>query len=1150
MACIKGASRSASVAFSPDSPYLAAGTMAGAVDLSFSSSANLEIFKLDFQSEDRELPVVGQCPSSERFNRLSWVKTGSATEQFSLGLIAGGLVDGSINIWNPLNLIRSEDIDSALVGRLQKHTGPVRGLEFNTNTPNLLASAAEEGELYIWDLSNPSEPTHFPSLKGVGSFAQGEISFLSWNRMVQHILASTSYNGTTVVWDLKRQKPVISFTDSNKRRCSVLQWNPDVATQLIVASDDDNSPSLRVWDVRNTISPLKEFVGHTKGVIAMSWCPNDSSFLLTCAKDNRTICWDTVSGEIVSELPPSTNWNFDIHWYPKIPGVISASSFDGKIGIYNIEACTKWSSGERDFSGNMSIAGPSVHLRAPKWLKCPTGVSFGFGGRLVSFKSSSATGPPGNSEVYVHNLVTELSLVSRSTEFESAIQNGEKTSLRILCDRKSTEAESEDDRETWGFLKVMFEDEGTARTKLLSHLGFSSPTEGNENVVDGLAQEMTNALSLDERITSRIGLVEGREISAFPTDNGEEFFDNLQSPKADVLHSPSREGFAGEGGTNGEHVQPELGEPGESSDSSFEESIQHALVVGDYKGAVAHCISANRMADALVIAHVGGSSLWESTRDQYLKSSHSSYLKVVSAMVNNDLMSLVNTRPLNSWKETLALLCTFAQGEEWTVLCDTLASRLMVVGNTLAATLCFICAGNIDKTVEIWSHSLKCEHEGRTYVDLLQDLMEKTIVLALAVGQKRFSASLSKLVENYAELLASQGLLTTAMEYLKLLGSEDSSHELAILRDRIAFSAQDSETLKALPFDNTEPQAEPVYASDPSGVSAVDTSQHYYQEKPVSLQHQSIPTSPYAEGYQQPFSASYGGGYQPIQQRQPFQEYIAPGPFQPSTSPQMFLPSQAPQVPQANFASPPITTQPTVRPFIPATPPVLKNVEQYQQPTLGSQLYPGVPTPAYQPGLSGSTSLGSAPSQVGPIPGPIPGHKLPQIVAPTPTPRGFMPVTNPGFVQRPTMGPMHPQSPTQPAQIPSVTTPPAPPPTVQTVDTSNVPAELRPVITTLTRLFNETSEALGGSRANPAKKREIEDNSRKIGALFAKLNSGDISSNAASKLGQLSQAVDSGDFGAALHIQVLLTTSDWDECNFWLAALKRMIKTRQSVRLN
>lgn len=86
---------------------------------------------------------------------------------------------------------------------------------------------------------------------------------------------------------------------------------------------------------------------------------------------------------------------------------------------------------------------------------------------------------------------------------------------------------------------------------------------------------------------------------------------------------------------------------------------------------------------------------------------------------------------------------------------------------------------------------------------------------------------------------------------------------------------------------------------------------------------------------------------------------------------------------------------------------------------------------------------------------------------------------------------------------------------------SRAPASQRPVITTLTRLFNETSEALGGPRANPAKKREIDDNSKKIGALFAKLNSNDISKNAVEKLVQLCQALDNGDFSTALQIQVL-----------------------------
>ncbi|RWW81102.1 hypothetical protein BHE74_00010530 [Ensete ventricosum] len=81
-------------------------------------------------------------------------------------------------------------------------------------------------------------------------------------------------------------------------------------------------------------------------------------------------------------------------------------------------------------------------------------------------------------------------------------------------------------------------------------------------------------------------------------------------------------------------------------------------------------------------------------------------------------------------------------------------------------------------------------------------------------------------------------------------------------------------------------------------------------------------------------------------------------------------------------------------------------------------------------------------------------------------------------------------------------------------------AELKPVIATLTRLYDETSAALGGPHANPSRKREIEDNSRRIGSLFGKLNSGDMSPDAAAKLVQLCQALDAGDFAGALHIQV------------------------------
>jgi protein transport protein SEC31 len=85
---------------------------------------------------------------------------------------------------------------------------------------------------------------------------------------------------------------------------------------------------------------------------------------------------------------------------------------------------------------------------------------------------------------------------------------------------------------------------------------------------------------------------------------------------------------------------------------------------------------------------------------------------------------------------------------------------------------------------------------------------------------------------------------------------------------------------------------------------------------------------------------------------------------------------------------------------------------------------------------------------------------------------------------------------------------------------SSFAAELRPIIATLTRLYDETSKILAGT---PAKKREIEDNSKKIGALFAKLNTGDISPNVSSKLIQMCSALDINDFATAMQIQVYFT---------------------------
>ncbi|PWZ13233.1 Imidazole glycerol phosphate synthase hisHF, chloroplastic [Zea mays] len=218
-------------------------------------------------------------------------------------------------------------------------------------------------------------------------------------------------------------------------------------------------------------------------------------------------------------------------------------------------------------------------------------------------------GPKGSStflqRVHVHNLVIEQSLVSQSTEFEAAIQNGDKSSLRALSD---------EERETWGFLRVMFEDGDFARTKLLAHLGFEPPQAPPASSTNELSQILADTLNIDH------AAVTDNADAQFLIDNGDDFFNNPQPSEASLAEESVS--------TNGQQIEQEV--PGDAvpSDPSIDKSIQHALVVGDYKGAVNQCLASNRMADALVIAHAGGSALWESTRNHYLKNSISPYLKV------------------------------------------------------------------------------------------------------------------------------------------------------------------------------------------------------------------------------------------------------------------------------------------------------------------------------------------------------------------------------------------------------------------------------------------------------------------------------------------------------------------------------------------
>ncbi len=70
-----------------------------------------------------------------------------------------------------------------------------------------------------------------------------------------------------------------------------------------------------------------------------------------------------------------------------------------------------------------------------------------------------------------------------------------------------------------------------------------------------------------------------------------------------------------------------------------------------------------------------------------------------------DLRDLVEQTELTNdrWKPTLAILCTYAKREDFALLVGLLGDRLAnELKDNKSAILCYICAGNIEKTVKIW----------------------------------------------------------------------------------------------------------------------------------------------------------------------------------------------------------------------------------------------------------------------------------------------------------------------------------------------------------------------------------------------------------------------------------------------------------------
>lgn len=1149
---VKDLERTANIAWSPSNEhpiYLAAGTAAQQVDASFNTNAVVEIYALNLSEPGLDMELKVTVPAEHRFHKLIW---GSYDKSSDYGTIVGGCDGGLIEIYNVSKLLSNE---RGLIAHPTKHTGPVHALDFNPFQSNLLASGAGESEIYIWDLNNPS--THMTP--GVKSQPYEDVQCVAWNRQVQHILAST-FPSKCVVWDLRKNEPIIKLSDTISRiRWKVVAWHPEVATQLCLASEEDQAPVVQLWDLRFATSPLKTLENHQRGILSIAWCQQDANLLVSCGKDNRIVCWNpnsnTPGGEVLSEVAKTNQWNFDVTWCPKNPALIACPNFDGHVSVYSVmggkiqqvQTTNKIADSFPGMEGYAQAPEPqqtapaSVDLsKPPKWLKRPVGARFGFGGKLITFATETATQTAPNQSptvrsVFVSQVITEPELVKQSAQLEQALEYGNFTEY---CRNKADLLTDQHKRNIWYFLKANFEED--PRGEILNLLGYK------KDEINHKLNEIVGSQANVDGLTDQPGSYE----NSFGLDQ----FGSVSQQVYQIKTGDDVEGL-----------------------------ITQALLLGNLDAAVELCMKAQRFADAIIIAISGGSELLARTQYKYLQQSKGYVSSLISALVTKDWTSVINNCDIDSWKEALAATLTHSSNEDLPRLCELLGNRLEAEGKTNPkyaqdAQLCYICAGDFERLVNSWSNSIKKSSNE------LQELVELVTFLQKSVErqgrQVEITGSLADLLSYYASILASQGNLAVALSYL---GSSQDK-QVSNLRERLSISLGYKPAYHQVPqrsrhssrqsfssYLNPVTPPVPIYNNFNTALPNTPMNQPWQTQNPGP-----VPTQPFSPPpvVQPPrptsVGSAHGGGG--ISSRAKYVVDPSVHSNNPYGSRNQFNTNNTYMPPSVPINQPPAATN--THPLVPNLPP-MPHPTTFHNPLPPVNHHfdegePAVPTfaPPPQSGWNDPPALRRSiprlPPQsdyvqqdpiTHPLYGTVPSQNVPPsngFMEPIQGQQPFTPNTayNPNFEHQPmqpplqTTGFMPPPNPDVYNPIPNIQAPKAPTPAP--AFESPAPIQKAPLSgehKVMQIVFDDLRNRCSSNANNPQTKRKLEDVGKKLEFLYDLLRDDKLSPNTLSGLHQLVQLVQSGDYSNSINLHTQLVSGpDFAQIASFMPGLKVLIQ--------
>ncbi|CAH2355879.1 protein transport protein Sec31p [[Candida] railenensis] len=654
-------------------PLLATGTVAGAVDLSFTSQAVLEIWDV-FSPIDKSEPVVS-VPVGARFHAIGWSKP---FDKYSRGVIAGGFENGLIEFWDANVLLKTKDLTKASIHKDDKiHSGFVKSLSFHPSQDHVMVSGGDKGQIFVWDLKTFAEPKS----PGSAMTPMEIISSVAWNQAVPHIFASTAGNsGYTSIWDLKAKREVLHLSyqgqGGTRANFSCVAWHPTQSTKLITASDNDGCPLILTWDLRNSNAPEKILTGHTQGVLSLDWCQQDPELLISSGKDNATMLWNPITGEKLGEYPTTANWAFQTKFAPQAPDIFATASFDGKIIVQSLQdtsppVSTKVSQSNDDnqFWNEISTAETQQpkfdKQQAPKWLKSPVSVGFGFGSKLVSVKTDAN----GKSTIEINKFVSNNNFKNQTAKFSEAIKSG---NFKDFIETKS-DFSSDSDKKDWELLKKLSQ---------------------GKNLLENESTEVS--VATDEKEAAKAEISNG---IAGEVDE-DSFFDNLGKAGVRKSISAAASTFVPSGDFS----------IFASNASDQTTKLTKLILAGKIDEAVSVSIEQGLLLEAFVLALDGSKDTKQLVKNEYFKTNESNSIsRLLYSVSSKNVTDIVANADIQNWRDIATSISSYATDtDDYNAKISELGDRILSLGGDRNdALLCYLSGNAIDKISTIWLSELE-----------------------------------------------------------------------------------------------------------------------------------------------------------------------------------------------------------------------------------------------------------------------------------------------------------------------------------------------------------------------------------------------------------------------------------------------------------